>query len=282
MIIYHNPTDLSAYLDRQVAKGCRVGFVPTMGALHEGHITLVRQCRAAVDLTVASIFVNPTQFNDARDFQKYPVTIDADIHQLVRAGCDVLFLPDVASIYPEGTAGLPSYDLGYLEEILEGKYRPGHFQGVCQVVDRLLKAVNPHQLFMGRKDYQQCMVIKKLLELTGRNTSLIVCDTIRENDGLAMSSRNKRLDPEQRKLAATIYRVLSGMRESLAPGPLQSLISEGVRILEAAGFRVDYVEICRADNLEPQANWDGHTPLVALVAAFLGEVRLIDNLALAD
>jgi pantoate--beta-alanine ligase len=282
MIIYHNPTDLSAYLGRQVATGRQVGFVPTMGALHEGHITLVRQCLAAADLTVASIFVNPTQFNDARDFQKYPVTIDADIQQLVAAGCDVLFLPDVASIYPDGTAGLRRYDLGYLEEILEGKYRPGHFQGVCQVVDRLLEVVNPQQLFMGRKDYQQCMVIKKLLELTGRNTSLIVCDTIRENDGLAMSSRNTRLDPEQRTLAATIFRVLSGMRDSLAPGSLRSLTTDGIQSLEAAGFRVDYLEICRADNLEPQANWDGHTPLVALVAAFLGDVRLIDNLPLAD
>lgn len=282
MIIYHNPRDLSAYLAREVAKGRQVGFVPTMGALHEGHVTLVRQCRAAADLTVASIFVNPTQFNDARDFQKYPVTIDADIHQLVRAGCDVLFLPDVASIYPDGTAGLPTYDLGYLEEILDGKYRPGHFQGVCQVVDRLLAAVNPHQLFMGRKDYQQCMVIKKLLELTGRKTSLVVCDTIREPDGLAMSSRNTRLDPEQRQVAPTIYRVLSGMRDTLAPGSLETLKSDGLRSLRDAGFRVDYVDICKADDLEPRDNWDGHMPLVALVAAFLGEVRLIDNLQLAD
>jgi pantoate--beta-alanine ligase len=282
MIIYHNPTDLSAHLGRQVAKGRQIGFVPTMGALHHGHITLVRQCRDAVDLTVASIFVNPTQFNDPRDFQRYPVTIDADIHQLVIAGCDVLYLPDVASVYPEGTASLSTYNLGYLEEILEGKYRPGHFQGVCQVVDRLLAAVNPHQLFMGRKDYQQCMVIKKLLELTGRKTSLVVCDTIREKDGLAMSSRNTRLDPGQRHVAATIYRVLSGMRDNLAPGSLVALKAAGVQSLQNAGFRVDYVDICKADDLAPQDNWDGQTPLVALVAAFLGEVRLIDNLQLVN
>jgi pantoate--beta-alanine ligase len=282
MIIYHIPTDLSAYLRRQAAKGLRIGFVPTMGALHEGHITLVRQSKAATGLTVASIFVNPTQFNDPGDFDKYPKTIDDDILHLAEAGCDVLFLPDVDSIYPSGTGALPAYDLGYLETILEGQYRPGHFQGVCQVVDRLLSAVEPHQLFMGRKDYQQCMVIRRLLELTRRETALVICDTVREPDGLAMSSRNMRLDAVQRRNAATIFRVLTRIRERLVTGPLEKLKTEGKRTLESAGFRVDYVEICRADNLLPLDNWDGHTALVALVAAFLGDVRLIDNMPVAD
>jgi pantoate--beta-alanine ligase len=282
MIIYHNPADLSAYLRRQTGKGLRIGFVPTMGALHEGHLTLVSRSKASSDLTVASIFVNPTQFNDPRDFDKYPKTTDADILKLTGADCDVLFLPDVASLYPNGTADLQDYDLGYLEQILEGKYRPGHFQGVCQVVDRLLTVVEPHDLYMGRKDYQQCMVIRRLLELTDRKTALVICDTIREPGGLAMSSRNMRLDPAQRQAAMTIYQVLSQIRDSIAAGPLHILKSRGKASLERAGFRVDYLDICRASDLLPQDHWDGQTPLVALVAAFLGEVRLIDNLQVAD
>jgi pantoate--beta-alanine ligase len=249
-----------------------------MGALHEGHVRLVRQSVAENSITVCSIFVNPTQFNDPKDFEKYPVTLDRDVRLLSDTGCQVLFLPAVTEIYPAGMQGLPTYDLGYLEHILEGQYRPGHFQGVCQVVDRLLHIVRPGNLYMGRKDYQQCMVVKRLLQINGLPVTLIPCDTVREQDGLAMSSRNLRLDPEQRQRAIAIYRVLDRIRQDIRPGSLVSLKRDGLEALSREGFRVDYVEICRAEDLLPVGDWDGISPLVALVAAYLGQVRLIDNM----
>ena len=282
MIIIRSAERLASYLEKSTREGRSIGFVPTMGALHEGHLALIRRALDETDLAVASVFVNPTQFNDPRDFEKYPVTVEKDIAMLEAAGCDILFLPSVTEIYPSGTQSARSYDLGYLETILEGAHRPGHFQGVCQVVDRLLEITNPHKLFMGRKDYQQCMVISRLLELTGRNTRLVTCDTIREPDGLAMSSRNQRLDPVQRQAALAISRELLRIREQLAPGDLDGLKANSTAALEADGFVVDYVEICHAKTLEPQHHWDGYTPLVALVAAFLGQVRLIDNMPIAS
>lgn len=278
MIIYKSASDISRYLERQAQGGSRIGFVPTMGALHEGHIRLVRHCVGENDLTVCSIFVNPTQFNDPKDFELYPVTLERDIRLLEAAGCGLLFLPAVDEIYPQGMRQLPPYDLGYLETILEGQYRPGHFQGVCQVVERLLRIVRPHNLYMGRKDYQQCMVVKKLLMITGMPVTLIPCETVRETDGLAMSSRNLRLDKEQRQRATAIYRVLDRIRRDIKSGSLDALKRAGIETLEQEGFRVDYVEICRAEDLLPLQDWDGTTPLVALAAAYLGQVRLIDNL----
>jgi pantoate--beta-alanine ligase len=278
MVIFKSSAQLSRFLEKKSLSGEQIGFVPTMGALHEGHIRLVQQAAAENSLAVCSIFVNPTQFNDPGDFEKYPSTLDRDIQLLVPAGCFVLFVPGTGDIYPAGMEKLPSYDLGYLENILEGKYRPGHFQGVCQVVDRLLQIVRPNRLYMGRKDYQQCMVVKKLLLLNGMHTDLITCDTVREMDGLAMSSRNLRLDPRQREKAASIYRVLEMIRAEVSEGVLEPLKQKGRTALQDEGFRVDYVEICRADDLMPQEEWDGSTPLVALVAAYLGEVRLIDNM----
>jgi len=224
--------------------------------------------------------VNPTQFNNSKDLEKYPVTLESDIDALESAGCDVLFLPDKQEVYPVGMTGLATYELGYLETVLEGKYRPGHFQGVCQVVDRLLKMVRPGFLFLGQKDYQQCMVITKLVELTGASTSIIICPTLREKDGLAMSSRNMRLNETERSKAVCIYDTLCFIKQELKPGYLEDLKERAAQYLAAEGFKVDYVEIANAANLQIQAEWDGKTPLVALIAAYLNEVRLIDNMVL--
>lgn len=280
MLIFKTAIDIHNYLDLKRKKGEKCGFVPTMGALHAGHISLVESCKRENDTSVVSIFVNPTQFNDKKDFEKYPLTPENDISLLEQAGCDILFMPAAAEIYPGGIIPSYHYDLGELETVLEGKFRPGHFQGVCMVVDRLLHIVNPNRLYLGRKDYQQCMVIARLLELTNSTVELKIGPTLREQSGLAMSSRNTRLTPEQRSQAAKIYAVLDQLRQHLVPGGLQSLQSHAVKQLEEAGFRVDYVSIANAATLHPVVHWDGHTPLVALVAAFLGEVRLIDNLAL--
>lgn len=343
MILFKRAGDLTAALHRQRTSGQTIGFVPTLGALHEGHISLITISKKNTSLTVCSIFVNPTQFNDPKDFQKYPVTLEKDIDLLEKAGVDILFLPEVAEMYPHGTTNLENYPLGGLETLLEGKYRPGHFQGVCQVMQRLLNLVRPDHLFMGSKDYQQCMVVQRLLEIMGLPATLHRCPIVREADGLAMSSRNVRLNPAQRANANAIYRALTAIREGWGAAPVPILIENAIHTLEAAGFRVDYVSIADAKTLEPlpdptpatspanidtpraansdtippanidtirpanidtirpanidttppansgplsssagtaHADFLPEAPAVALIAAFLGEVRLIDNMVL--
>jgi len=282
MILFKKTNDLIKHLDNQRIFGKKIGFVPTMGALHEGHLSLVRLSKAATDLTICSIFVNPTQFNDPADFEKYPITTDKDIALLLTAGCDLLFLPAVSEMYPEGIMGKPEYDLGDMETLLEGKFRPGHFQGVCQVVHQLLAQVNPHDLFLGQKDYQQCMVIDRLMQQTGfkETVKLHICPTLRETDGLAMSSRNRRLNDSDRKKAASIFRTLSYLKQQLHTGSLDALLQTASDQLEQEGFRTDYLVVADAASLQPVSTWDGSQKLVALVATFLGGVRLIDNLPL--
>jgi pantoate--beta-alanine ligase len=280
MILFKKTAELMSYLAAQKATGSTIGFAPTMGALHQGHISLVNAARSRQQLVVCSIFVNPTQFTNAADFDKYPVTIEKDIDLLEGAGCNVLFLPSVAEMYPGGMIAPQQYELGQLETVLEGSYRPGHFQGVCQVVHRLLDIVQPGCLYLGQKDYQQCMVIKRLAEILKLNTELVICPTLRETSGLAMSSRNMRLTDAEREQAAKISQTLLFIKQELKPGYLADLKQRAVNYLTAEGFRVDYVEIAGAKNLELVQNWDGKTPIVALAAAFLNEIRLIDNMLL--
>lgn len=281
MILFKKATDLHKYLDAQRKDGKKAGFVPTMGALHAGHISLVETSKTANDITISSIFVNPTQFNNQTDFDKYPVTIEKDIYMLEKTGCDILFLPSVVEVYPASFVK-QHYDLGYLETILEGKYRPGHFQGVCMVVHRLLDIVKPDNLYLGQKDYQQCMVIAKLIELIGMGDliQLNISPTLRENDGLAMSSRNMRLNAEEREKAPAIYQSLSFIKANLKAGDITLLKSEAVDLLIEKGFKVDYAEICDAKDLSVVDEWDAEQKLVALIAAFNNEVRLIDNMLL--
>jgi pantoate--beta-alanine ligase len=280
MIIIKEAATLAKYIEREKAQGNIIGFVPTMGALHAGHLDLVKQSREQAGFTVCSIFVNPTQFNNASDYQKYPKVFGKDIGMLETAGTDILYLPAIEEIYPGGTAGLEKYDLGYLETVLEGEYRPGHFQGVCQVMQRLLTMVNPHKLLMGLKDYQQCMVVTRLLAIMKSGIEFVACATVREPDGLAMSSRNVRLTEEDRKKAPAIYQALEYIKKELRPGPLKALKESAASKLAEKGFKVDYVAIAHADTLALKDSWDGKEPLVALVAAFLNDVRLIDNMLL--
>jgi len=231
------------------------------------------------DLTVCSIFINPTQFNDPKDFQKYPVTLDKDIGLLEAGGADILFLPGVNELYPGGTANLEHYDLGPLETLLEGKYRPGHFQGVCQVMYRLLNIVRPNYLYMGQKDYQQCMVVSRLLTVMNVDTTLIPCPIIREVDGLAMSSRNLRLTPTERANATAIYRALLVLKDQWRSDP-PSALAAAEAILKKADFRIDYISVADAITLEPVSDPTAGSTVVALIAAFQGEIRLIDNMIL--
>lgn len=277
MIQFKQKDTLQKYLNEQRLQGKKIGFVPTMGALHEGHLSLLQTARKACDILVCSIFVNPTQFNDPKDFEKYPITLDTDIRLLLSAQTDILYLPAVAEMYPEGMSNLEQYPLDQLDQILEAAFRPGHFQGVCQVMNRLLSTVQPSLLFMGQKDFQQCKVVQRLLMITGIKTELITCPTIRESDGLAMSSRNRRLSPEAREKATGIYKCLEFVKAQLQPGSVESILKEAHSLLEKAGFQVEYVAIADANSLEIVKSWDGKQELVCVVAAFLDGVRLIDN-----
>lgn len=282
MILFKRIDDLKKYIIGRRGPDAPIGFVPTMGALHAGHLSLIRASKSLGHLTVCSIFVNPTQFNDPSDYQQYPITIEQDIRLLEQEKCDVLFMPDVQEIYPPNHQK-KQYALGQLELYLEGKYRPGHFQGVCEVVDRLLEIVEPDLLFLGRKDYQQCMVIAELIRQTGKSTRLEIVPTMREPGGLAMSSRNLRLSEADRNKATAIYQALQKIKTTIRPGETNQLAAAASASLLEAGFsKVDYISIAHARNLEPIENWDGETPLIVLAAAFLSGVRLIDNISLTE
>lgn len=280
MILFKQPKDITNFIVNKSIERNSIGFVPTMGALHNGHISLIQTARAENELVIGSIFVNPTQFTEQSDFEKYPSSIEADIFKLEKAGCDVLFLPSVADMYPNGSSPTRQYDLGLLDSILEGEFRPGHFQGVCQVVQRLLEIIAPGKLYLGQKDFQQCLVLKKMISLLDIDTSVIICPTQREPDGLAMSSRNSRLTPTEKDNASYLNRALQSIKENLREGDLGQLQRNAQEILTKQGFKVEYVAIANALTLEIIQNWDGKTELVALVAAYSNEVRLIDNLLL--
>jgi pantoate--beta-alanine ligase len=281
MKLFKKSADIQNYIVTHRKKKRRIGFVPTMGALHEGHITLVHTCKKENDVTICSIFINPKQFNDPHDYKKYPVALENDIYLLEKAGCDVLFLPSVNEIYPGSIDG-KHYDLGHIETILEGYYRPGHFQGVCQVVHKLLDIVEPDQLYLGQKDYQQCMVIKTLIGLLGKSKEINVhiSPTKREADGVAMSSRNLRLIKEDRQKAPAIYQALTNIKNNLKADNLKQIKESSKEMLTQKGFKVDYVEIADSTTLESINNWDGNRKLVALIAVYINDVRLIDNMLL--
>jgi len=283
MIIFKTVSGIQQYLQKKKIEGHAIGFIPTMGALHSGHISLIKECSNSQSLTICSIFVNPVQFNDPKDFEKYPSTIEADMLLLEKNNCTVLFLPDIKEIYPEGLNSAKKYELGEIETVLEGKYRPGHFQGVCRVVHRLLDIIRPDQLYMGQKDYQQCMVVRKMLELTGlsQSVTLNICPTIREDSGLALSSRNMRLDESQKKQATVIFKSLQFIRDHLKKMPFFE-IEEKVKLhLSDNGFeQIDYVAAVNANDLSEIKNTKDTAPVVILIAAFTGGIRLIDNMIL--
>ena len=278
MIIFKQANGLTKYLQKQKQGNNSIGFVPTLGALHDGHLSLLKRCREMCKITVASIFVNPTQFNNTDDLKKYPKTVSEDILLLEENGCDVLFLPDEKEIYPDEKSKQKHFDLGYLETILEGKFRPGHFQGVCLVIEKLLNIINPDFLFLGQKDFQQCLVIKKLANLMNKDTRIIICPILREASGLAMSSRNLRLNPEDRKLAAQLHQTLVSIKNKLDDHNFLQLKEQAINELQNKGFRVEYLELARKTDLQIVTDFKDKEDLIILVAAYLAGIRLIDNL----
>jgi pantoate--beta-alanine ligase len=277
-VITHTTLDpLRAQVADWRRQGLRIGFVPTMGNLHAGHFALVKLAREQADKVVASIFVNPTQFGPNDDYARYPRTPDRDVEGLRGAGCDALLLPSVEEMYPFGTMGCVQMHVPGITDILCGAHRPGHFNGVAQVVARLFNMVQPDVAVFGRKDYQQLQVIRYMTQEMSFPVRIVPAPTLREADGLAMSSRNQYLQGDERQTATLIYRTLQRMRESCGQGlPIAMVEDQARQQLEMAGFSVDYAEVRRADLA--RAKSPDEPGLLALIAARLGRTRLIDNL----
>ena len=279
MLILRHVVKLRDYLDSEKANGSTIGFTPTMGALHDGHMALVDAMNAECECGVVSIFVNPKQFNDASDLEKYPRTTEEDIIKLNKAECDVTFLPEVDEVYPADAVQI-DMDLGRLDKTMEGEFRPGHFKGVAEVMFRLLNIVQPDRLYMGQKDFQQTAVIKKIIDHYRMPVEFVTCPTVREADGLAMSSRNVRIDPDLRNKATILYDNLSAAKTSLGQLSPSTITADAMSDMEKPGIRPEYFEIVDAITLEPVTDPGYHDVVVACTAAWVGDVRLIDNMVL--
>jgi pantoate--beta-alanine ligase len=277
MEICKTKTEIQSFLDNTRRINLSIGFVPTMGALHKGHLSLIRQSVQNNGITVASIFVNPTQFNDSKDFKRYPRTPDEDIELLNKEHCDVVFQPEVSEIYPEKDTRI--FDFGHLDKEMEGKYRPGHFNGVASVVSKFFDIVQPDSAYFGKKDFQQYIIIKKLVELLNMNINIVPCRIIRDKNGLAMSSRNKLLNPEQKKQAPVIYQTLKKaveMADSLSVEELTSWVIE--RINQYEHLKTEYFEIVNSETLHPLRTWDKKVNKTGCIGVYAGNIRLIDNI----
>ncbi len=270
---------ISGHLEDERKKGHTIGFVPTMGALHEGHLQLIRTAREECETLVSSIFVNPEQFDDPNDLAQYPRTLEEDLGILQKEGCDVVYTPPEEEVYLDKEK--PSVALEGLDKVLEGAQRPGHFTGVMMVVERLFRTIQPDKAYFGKKDYQQLKIIEKLVEQLALPIRIIPCPIVREKDGLAMSSRNRRLSPDQRDSARSLYQTLRLIRERASEYPPSSLKEMGLeKLRNTSEVKPEYFEIADKESLEPRSDENGTDDAIALVAARVGDVRLIDNIEL--
>lgn len=277
MKIVSSIKDLKNFLALEREKGKKVGFVPTMGALHAGHISLVKRCVAENDICVVSDFVNPTQFNDKHDLETYPRTLDADCALLEPVGCDYVFAPSVAEMYPEPDTRV--FNLGPVAEVMEGPRRPGHFNGVAQVVSKLFYIVEPDNAYFGEKDFQQIAVIREMVRQLNLPVHIVDCPIQREADGLALSSRNTRLTPEQRQKAPVIARTLKESTTFVPAKSVQEVIDYVVNTInQVPEMEVEYFEIVDGNTMQPIQNWSDTTYPVGCITVYCGEVRLIDNI----
>jgi len=277
MLIFTTKKELDTHLSSLRENAKRIGLIPTMGALHQGHISLLDYIKEFCDIRVCSIFVNPTQFNNPEDLEKYPRPIEKDIKKLEQAKCDVLFMPEVGEMYADGEEW--HIDLGGIDSILEGAFRPGHFQGVTQVVSKLFNIIKPDVACFGQKDYQQYLVIKKMVQLLDLPVEIKACPVIREESGLAMSSRNVRLSDEGRQQALSIYKSLNYLKQHITCNSFEKVRIEAIQILKEAGeAELEYFEICDPEDLKPVANCEVKRTVIALIAVWIDGVRLIDNM----
>lgn len=280
MYLFKKVSGLRQFLDSYRKKNRLIGFVPTMGALHEGHLSLVRQSLETTQCTVCSIFVNPTQFNEASDLEKYPRMPAEDLAMLSKAGCHAVFMPSAEEVYPKGLDTAVHVDFGALALPMEGRFRPGHFEGVAQVVKRLLDIVEPHKLFMGQKDYQQYRIVRHMASALSLPVEVVMCPVVREKNGLAMSSRNQRLSPEMREKAAVIYQALKQASDWIRGHPPREVEEMARQQMQSPGIRPEYFELVDGHSLQPVRDYKEADCIVACAAAWAGEVRLIDNLIL--
>lgn len=279
MFIFKRVSHLQDWIQKKKAEGLKVGFVPTMGALHNGHLSLVEKSREDCDVTIVSIFVNPKQFNDPSDLVKYPKPIEKDLHLLYGDGVDVVFLPEVEDIYPPGVATAIDFDPGQAASTMEGEFRPGHFSGMAEVVYRLLKITTPDCLFMGQKDFQQFSIIRKLIADFDLPVNLVMCPTIREETGLAMSSRNVRLSPKARTQAGLIHSYLTQAKTDFEGGAsVEEIRRDFFDMLKKENFDPEYMEVVDGYTLATVDAFQSAKQIVACCAVYVEEVRLIDNL----
>jgi pantoate--beta-alanine ligase len=276
-VVVEKISDLKTMLQGFRDESKSIGFVPTMGALHKGHVSLVERSVAVNDITVVSIFVNPTQFNDKNDLKNYPRMPEKDIAMLEVAGVDVVFMPTESEIYPEPDTRV--FDFGMLDKVMEGKFRPGHFNGVAQVVSKLFDIVEPHRAYFGQKDYQQLAIIRAMVRMLGYRIEIVGCPIVREPDGLAMSSRNLLLAPEHRKSAPLIYQTLAEARNKTNELSVKEMIDWVVNSINSdPNLKVEYFELADADSLQPVQGWDHPNGIVGCIAVWAGNIRLIDNM----
>ena len=277
MKIIHTISELQAELSALKAQGKMVGLVPTMGALHAGHASLVERSVAENDVTVVSIFVNPTQFNDKNDLLKYPRTLEADCELLQSVGAMIAFAPSVEEVYPEPDTR--SFSYAPLDTVMEGTFRPGHFNGVCQIVSKLFDMVQPHRAYFGEKDFQQLAIIREMVRQMNYPLEIVGCPIVREADGLAMSSRNTRLSVEERITALNISRILFESQKYAEVHTLaetKSFVEEGIAAIE--GLRLEYYEVVDDRTLQTVREWNEAEGIVGCITVFCGDVRLIDNI----
>ena len=279
MKVLKSKKTLIDYVERQREMGKKIGFAPTMGALHEGHLSLYKAAKKENDEVISSIFVNPTQFNNPDDFQKYPKTLEKDIELLEKAGVDAVYVPNVEEMYPDGLNS-KKYDFDGLENEMEGKYRPGHFDGVGTIVEELFRQVQPHNAYFGEKDYQQLAIIKKMVEKTKLPVKIHEVPTLREEDGLAMSSRNVRLTETQRKEATIIYETLEKVKEWFKVISLEEIKQKVTDIFRNSNFELEYFVIADEETLKEANAIDEDKEYRAFIVAYADDVRLIDNMHL--
>ncbi len=277
MEIYKTKKDIGRRIELLKSEEHTIGFIPTMGALHKGHMSLIECSARQNDITVTSIFVNPAQFNDINDLRNYPRTLSSDLKLLKKTGCDILFTPSEDEMYPEPDNR--TFDFGTLDKLMEGKFRPGHFNGVARVVVKFFEIISPHKAYFGLKDFQQLAIIKKITRDLKYDIQIIACPTIREKDGLAMSSRNSLLTPVQRKYAAHIYHALCQANKDAGGKNINDIKNQVINNLNKNPFtKVEYFEIVDETGLYPIARWDEKPCIVGCIAVKVGNVRLIDNI----
>jgi pantoate--beta-alanine ligase len=278
MILVRTVSELRSVLQSS-GEAVSVGFVPTMGALHKGHLSLVQKAVDENPVVVVSIFINPTQFNDSNDLERYPRTLNADMNLLETTGCQIVFAPDVTEIYPEPDTR--KFDFGQLDKVMEGKHRPGHFNGVAQVVSKLFEMVQPQKAYFGLKDFQQLAIIKNMVKQLNLQVEIVPCPIVRMESGLAMSSRNELLSAEERTNAAAISKTLFMAKELKTEKTVSELEKWVTETINKNPFlKVEYAEIIDDTELQPVKNWDEQSVKILCVAVFCGKIRLIDNIVL--